>query len=293
MFNAIRKRLLSSKIQKTHRFHNLFEEHGSVLINSTENGVSYTARTTAFATATGITDATILGALNVFDLDITANGIDVKLKALYPFVGGTSSTCKYNFMNPLDTNAAFRLDFFGGWTFSSTGALPNGVNGFADTFLDPFAELTANDNHISVYCRTNDALNNVPIGASDNSGQLNLLQMNIIANSALYYYSGELVTELTSALADAKGFFTGTTRAINDRKTFKNSTQQQSLTSSIATIYPNFNVTLGPRNSDNSPSQYSSIELALASIGDGLTDTDVTNYYNAVQTLQTSLSRQV
>ena len=76
------------------------------LINSMNRAVvsSYTARTTAFATATGITDATILGALNTFDLGLISNSLDTKMKAVYPFLGGTASTHKYNFMNAVDNN---------------------------------------------------------------------------------------------------------------------------------------------------------------------------------------------
>ena len=41
------------------------------------------------------------------------------------------------------------------------------------------------------------------------------------------------------------------------------------------------------------PTWYSNKECAFSSIGDGLTDTDVSNLYTAVQTFQTSLSRNV
>jgi hypothetical protein len=43
----------------------------------------------------------------------------------------------------------------------------------------------------------------------------------------------------------------------------------------------------------NSPGQYSGRETAFSSIGDGLTDTEAANYYTAVQTFQTTLSRNV
>ena len=77
---------------------------------------SYTARTLAFLAATGITDTTISNALNTMDIALIANGLDTKMKALYPFVGGTASTHKFNFMNAADTDAAFRLTFAGGGT---------------------------------------------------------------------------------------------------------------------------------------------------------------------------------
>jgi hypothetical protein len=107
--------------------------HGIIRNNTASS--SYTARTTAFIAATGITDTTIINALNTMDLSLISNGLDTKMKALYPFVGGTASTHKYNFMDARDLNAAFRLTFNGGWTHSSTGALPNGTNAVSYTHL--------------------------------------------------------------------------------------------------------------------------------------------------------------
>ena len=43
--------------------------------------------------------------------------------------------------------------FNGGWTHSNNGALPNGTNGWADTFLNNNI-LGQNNNHISSYSRT-------------------------------------------------------------------------------------------------------------------------------------------
>ena len=81
----------------------------------------------AFITATGITDATQITAVNNLVLGLKGNNIWTKMKAIYPMVGGTATTHKFNLKNPLDTDAAFRLVFSGGWTHSANGALPNGT----------------------------------------------------------------------------------------------------------------------------------------------------------------------
>ena len=54
------------------------------------------------------------------------------MKALYPFVGGTATSHKFNLKDPRDLDAAFRLQFNGGWTHNSNGVTPNGTNGYAD-----------------------------------------------------------------------------------------------------------------------------------------------------------------
>ena len=88
----------------------------------------------AFINAAGITGTTQQSAINTLVVSLKANNIWTKFDAIYPMVGGTATTHKFNLKNPADTNAAYRLSFVGGWTHSSTGALPNGTNAYADTF---------------------------------------------------------------------------------------------------------------------------------------------------------------
>jgi len=253
---------------------------------------SYTARTTAFATATGITDTTILGALNTFDLGLISNSLDSKMKALYPFVGGTATTHKYNFMDARDLDVAFRLQFFGGGTFSATGYLPNGTNAYANTFFNGNTQLGSSSSHISTYLRTTQTSNNVPIGARNDL--TTLWQMNTINNASMYYYSGVIGTEtITAITVTEKGLFLGSTASATSRKNYINGVLRNTLSTNIAISYPNLNVYLGATNLNGLESTFCSKEMAMATIGDGLTDGESLAFYNLVQSLQTSLSRQV
>ena len=85
----------------------------------------------AFITAASITDGTQQSAVNQLVLDLKSANVWTKIKAAYPMVGGTATSCKWNLKNPVDSNAAFRLVFNGGGTFSANGYLPNGTNAFA------------------------------------------------------------------------------------------------------------------------------------------------------------------
>ena len=108
----------------------------------------------AFLAAAGITDATITSAICTLVSSMKSNGTWAKMNAIYPMVGGTATTHKFNLKNPLDTNAAFRLSFVGGWTHSSNGALPNGTNAYAETYLR-VDSLSQNSTHNSYYSRSN------------------------------------------------------------------------------------------------------------------------------------------
>ena len=111
-------------------------------------GLTTDADAQAFITAAAITDATQKSAIDTLVTGLKTDGIWTKMKAIYPFVGGTATTHKYNLKDPRDLDAAFRLVFNGGWTHSSTGALPNGTNGYANTNLNQSANLAPSNNHI-------------------------------------------------------------------------------------------------------------------------------------------------
>ena len=122
----------------------------------------------AFITAAAITDPTQQAAINTLVVDLKGYSIWTKMSALYPFVGGTASTHKFNLKDPRDLDAAFRLVFNGGFTHSSNGITGNGTNGFADTKFNPISQSSnLNSFSLSVYSRTNLAGNMFDIGNAD------------------------------------------------------------------------------------------------------------------------------
>ena len=262
---------------------------GTNLAITTKNyavGITYDADALAFFTAASITDTTQKNAVNQLVLDLKAASIWTKFKALYPVVGGVASSHAVNLKQP----GTYNLTFSVGWTHSSTGITP--LNAYANTGLNASTNLTLNSNHLSVYTRTNQVINSVPIGAF-NSITSQIFQLNVSTGTGYYFYTGNTTTEVTSSIADSKGLFMGSQRAIADRKIFRNGSTLASLATSINTNNPSLSIYLGARNQDNGANTYTTQQIAFASIGDGLTDTDAINFYNAVQTYQTTLSRQV
>jgi len=245
------------------------------------SGPSYGTLTTAWIAATGETDLTILGALNTLESDLTTYGLTSKMKALYPMVGGTAAKHKFNFMDAQDTDAAFRLNFVGGWTHSSTGAKPNGTNAYGDTFLNTNTSLSISSAHMSHYARTtpND---NVFMG----NGNLNCFLQ--IASGILY---GSLATNSFSQTAQANNaaFYMVNRPSSATQKLIRNSSILLT-DSKTSSSYSNSKILLSAYTVG---SQFSNAEIAIASIGDGLSDTEAANYYTAVQAFQTTLSRQV
>ena len=256
---------------------------------------TYTSRTTAFATATGITDTTILNALNTFDTGLISNGLDTKMKALYPFVGGTANTHKYNFMDARDSDAAFRLVFSGGITHDTNGALGNGVNGSGNTFLNPFTTLTNSNLHLSWYSRT---ASTVGVYSSEmtpdmaygvGSNWVTIRVNNKAPGYACFAAGNDGGGSTVGASITNNGFFLGSETSSNLRKIYKNGTLSATNTVTDTTSLSNVNLNFWGGTSQN----YSANNCAFASIGSGLTDGEATTLYNLVQAMQTSLSRAV
>lgn len=244
----------------------------------------------AFVTASGITNPTQQTAINNLVLSLKANSLWAKMKAIYPFVGGTATSHKFNLKNPLDTNAAFRLSFVGGWTHSANGALPNGTNAYANSFLVPSAQLSLNSTHISYYSRTTGATGNC-FGAA-NAG---------LTNRTLWQFGGG--TNYISIYTTPANYFfyTGATSLsmlIANRTASNLMNAWQGNVKKATSTNPSVSLTsvaiyFGGNNANGTADTYSNAQCAFASVGDGLTDTDATNFYTAVQAFNTTLGRQV
>jgi len=254
------------------------------------NGTANDADAQAFITASGIsgTEAT---AINTLVVNLKSANIWTKMKCIYPFVGNTASMQKWNLKDARDLDAAYRLVFSGGGTFSANGYQPNGTNAYANTFLTPStAYSVASSGHMSYYSRTDSN------GA--NEREIGSLTGTVYSDLALRYSNtvhmrwGETSAPITAASANSIGFYVGSRTTSNTLKIFKNGTQIL-ISGNLAAGLPSVPFFIGCLNLSNSPSFYSAKQCAFASIGDGLSDAEALAFYNAVQTFNTTLSRQV
>jgi hypothetical protein len=250
----------------------------------------------AFITAAGITDNTQKTAINTLVVDMKGFGIWTKMKAIYPFVGGTATTHKFNLKNPLDTDAAFRLVFLGGWTHSSTGALPNGTNGYADTFLNANTMLLQFSHHHSFYHNTdNIGTINRSMGGVASSTSNNF--QTIIENSGTRSIARDLgiantITGLNASLL--KGFRASIRTANNNLfQIIPNGTSNTATTTLTSNTLPSLNCYLAAHNTLAGAVNYAAMSIAFHSIGDGLDTTEGLNLRNAVQNFNTTLTRNV
>jgi hypothetical protein len=200
---------------------------------------------------------------------------------------------KYNLKDPRDLDAAFRLDFVNRWGFSKFGANtypPQQV--YANTFLIPNTTLSLNSTHLSYYSRWEANGLNFEMGVFQGAGSLHM--------GVLYSVQGMRVrvnstTPTTTYIpASSKGFFIGNRRSSTQVTLYKNGVLQATETNNSDSLSSTLPISIGAlTNAGPIRDQFTQKECAFASIGDGLTDAEALAYYNAVQTFNTTLNRQV
>lgn len=249
-----------------------------------------TARTIAFLAATGITDTTITNALNTMDLALIANGLDTKMQALYPFVGGTATTHKFNFMNPADTDAAFRIVWSGGITHSATGVLFNGLTGFGDTNINASTDLTLNDDHVSISCITNidGACFDMGCGNGVSNRIIMAARLGNIHYSDHYDYT---TTRVTYANTNRIGYYIDTRTTGSLLSCYKGGVLKGSSSALDGSSPANRNIYIGGWNNSGSLSHPTPAGYNFCTAGSGLTSTDASNLSTIEANFQINLGR--
>jgi hypothetical protein len=245
------------------------------------DAAAFFARVTA---AGGALTTTEQNATNQLVLDMKAAGIWTAMKAVYPMVGASAAACAQNLKS-----SSFTGTFTSGWTFASTGATPNGTSAYMNTGLNPNTSLSLNSTHLSYYSRTNISANQVDMGCVNVTNGCYL----IFNFSGVGYASiNDSESQRTSAANPSTGFLIGSRNSSSQEKYFTNNVAQTRTSNS--TTVPSVNIVLSGYNRGAGIIQYyNTKQCAFASIGDGLTDTQASNFYTAVQAFQVTLSRSV
>jgi len=235
--------------------------------------------------AGGTLTTTEQNAVNTLVLDMKAAGIWSAMRAVYPMVGASAAACAQNLKS-----SSFTGTFSSGWTFASTGVTGNGTSAYMNTFFNPANEssVASNDFSMGVYLRTQVGGTDSQMGNFGASGDV-LMIANYNSTNVLY----RLFTTLDDYGANSgnvsKGLTSLSTLTTSTQKVYKQGTLIYTGTKTT-TIKGSKDIYVGAINGIG---LYSAAQFAFSYIGNGLTDTNVSNFYTAVQAFQTTLSRQV
>jgi hypothetical protein len=235
------------------------------------DALAFFARVTA---AGGSLTNTEKAAVTTLVTTMKANSIWTPMLAIYPMVGASAAACAQNLKS-----SSFTGTFSSGWTFASTGVTGNGTSAFFDTTLNPNGFTSF---HQSYYSRT----------TNTTGRDMGIEGFDIIISLGGTFYGRFGTSNVITANADSKGFYINTESSTLSHKAFKNGTQLGT-TQTFGGAYPNFKNYIGAISVANVATYFTVRQCAFASMGNGLTDAQASNFYTAVQAFQTTLSRQV
>ena len=276
-----------------------FKTRAGQISSITQGGGPFDPDANTFIIATGIADSVIRNAVNQLVIDLKNFSLWSKITALYPFVGGTSTTHMYNLKDARNDNMAFRLGFVGGWTHTSNGVQGNGTNAYADTYFVLGYNMTnslTTSNGIScgVYSLTNSQRQSLSFGGAD--GSFRGVSMALRWTDDGNYWAANSAQISATSITDSRGFFIVNRFSDTTVKLYRNGSAIQTVLSSQ--IIPPYysSIFLNARNQPKGVPDiqwYDNRQYALFYIGFSMTDADIVNFYTAVQTFQTTLGRQV
>ena len=236
----------------------------------------------AFIDSSGISDSTQKFAIYNLVAQLKDSLLWSKFTAIYPVIGGTAATTKWNLKDPRNLDAAYRITFYGNPVYASTGILFPTISDFGDTHLNDTG-MIFNDNAISYYSRTQNSVSGYDMGCLDSKAPFTEMAIYHKDDASDYfgYYkygytpSNTIGLFMLSATADNIIWYeNGQAKFLSDKPPVFGSTG-----------YP---VLLGWV--ENAPSG-GKRECSFATIGKGLSGTQASTFYNIVKKFETILGR--
>ena len=251
----------------------------------------------AFINAVATLDTTEQTAINDLVSNLKDAGVWSKMTAVYPLIGGTANSHKWNLKDPRDLDAAFRMGFLGGgWTHNSDGITGDGAASYAQTYMNASTQLNGgsaqNDAHAFLYLRSTSARGGADMGCSNASPTSRAFNMNSRNASNLTgraCMTADVTT--TSSTTATSGVFGMSRTNSSNYISFINKTQSTVTQASAAA--PNLNILLQAQNRDGVIQNFQNRNVALFTLGAGLTTAEIDDLVDINETFQTTLGRFV
>lgn len=243
------------------------------------------ADATAFLIASGNDgDATISAATHALVIALKGAGVWSKFDAIYPFVGGSSTTHAVNLKNP----GTHDMTWGGTVTHDSNGITGNGSTGYGDTGWNQATHGAADDEHVSIYSRTNSDSFMIDCGVtSSNNGTWLCLR-----SSNEFQTRSQSDIQYGHTVANSLGYFSVNRLSSSTYKTRQNATVETETQDSV-TDPVSVTLRICCRNNGGTNSFYSDRNFAWLAVGGGLTESEDGDVRTAVEAFQDALSRGV
>ncbi len=250
----------------------------------------------AFIDVTGIsgTNAT---AINTLVVDLKAASLWNEMYAIWPFVGGTIDTNKYNLKN----TSLYTLSFSGSQTFNSTGWFNNSIdtNNGVRTGFNPITQvISLNSFGIGYYAGNATSTGTIDIGSWPGSGGNSsiYLSADLAGGSGLYisdFYSedGARIVTANGAGGDVRGMWSVQRTANNVMKAYRGGTNIATNSNTETDTPPNWDISIGGTATATQIIQNKDQKYQFLYFSTGLSDAQVASLDTIVTTFQSNVGR--
>lgn len=260
--------------------------------------INYDSDAQLFFTAAGITDATMKNAIDRYvrhqkgqtlSGDVYTSWVDnwtSNHKAIYLYFTGSAASVKYNLRSPVDADANFRQTLNGGWTYSSTGATPNGTNGYVDTHVSLATDITTYDRHFSIAYGTHTTTE--AYAAVYHAGSGAMFGLQAYRNSDTKIVAGMNNLAAYDLNTDSRGYYIVSVNGANDGNLYKDGVHLQSSITNVNKPDAD-NFFIGALNVGGTPAGFEDRKIQIATLGLKLDAAAADSDYNAWLVLKSDL----
>jgi hypothetical protein len=240
---------------------------------STSNYV-YDSESISFNSICGITIEIEKESNHILFSELKASNLWGRINAIYPFKGGTQTSCKFNAKNPIDSDAAFRLTYLNTININRFGFF----GGSARTSLIPSNVNLLNSNALTIYTG-NTLAAGYDIGAwSSSYTKVCVLGARFANNnnSKRGYANGTLIELINNS--DSRGSISITKQSATVSKLIKDGVVIKSGAS--GGTLPTHEVYIGSMNAANSVFASSNNRIQIAAIHEGFSDSETVLFHS-------------
>ncbi len=208
------------------------------------------------------------------------------MKAVYPFVGSSGNSTRWNLKSPFNQDTSYRIVWNGTMNYGSYGVQSNGSSGYGDTKFKPSDFISSSSGAMGVYIGNNVDGPMIPIGESNQPQTLGWI---IIPRSSNTAYGNAGIGYSSASSTNSIGLWIITVETPTSSTLRKDNAVYITLANGGSSTARN--IYISARNADGTANSFSTHKIGFAFFSSGLTANESNTLYVIVNKFKTTLSR--
>lgn len=278
---------------------------GLVYLDGYSTQLGYDGDASLFFNVAGITSSMERNAVNSLVVGLKSNNLWNKIQVIYPFVGGTANTCKYNLKNPTGSTLTYYnyvTPSSASFTFNNQGVYPiSGSQGWIDSGISN-QSISMSNSHFGIYVTQNTRYSSSTANDRFYFGPVAgnyaiALYYGINGDEGVLYQTGQMLDSpnfVTASVPDMRGFLLGSRISSTSGSLYLNGALiGQNLGDNPNSVQPPFSqsIVIGQRDGNPQIDNYNYNAFNYITWGTALTTAEAQTYNSLIFKLNWELNR--